>query len=353
MKFTKLLFITCLIAGLSVPGFSQQKVTLEEALDIVGDTSERVSKIIKDLLTFSSRDALERKLSSIPELIDFVLSMTEEHLKKHNIEVVREYRKIPNVEVNKGEMQQVFLNMITNARDAMLPNGGKLEIGIKKVTDNVEISFTDSGIGIEEENLGRVFEPFYTTKGAVGGDTKIQGIGLGLSVSYGIVERHGGMIEVESKAQKKTTFTVRLPARVEKAEKRVVKEKKEVKVKKTKPVKVLVIDDEEEILKMFTKWLSAEGHQVKSVLTGEKAIGLVKKESFDIVFLDIVMPGIPAIDTLAEIKELSPKTKIFMITGKLVDKELWKELKAKGASGYLQKPFKIENIKNCLAKIRD
>jgi len=332
---------------------TQKPEDMEEALEIVGNTSDRVSKIIKDLLTFSRRDALERELSSIPELIDFVLSMTEEHLKKHNIKVVREYGKVPNVEVNKDEVQQVFLNMVTNARDAMLLKGGKLEIGIKKVKDNVEISFTDSGIGIEEENLGRVFEPFYTTKGAVGGDAKTQGIGLGLSVSYGIVERHGGMIEVESKAQKKTTFTVRLPARVEKAEKRVVKEKKEVKVKKTKPVKVLVIDDEEEILKMFTKWLSAEGHQVKSVLTGEKAIGLVKKESFDIVFLDIVMPGIPAIDTLAEIKELSPKTKIFMITGKLVDKELWKELKAKGASGYLQKPFKIENIKNCLAKIRD
>ncbi len=104
---------------------------------------------------------------------------------------------------------------------------------------------------------------------------------------------------------------------------------------------------------MFTKWLSAEGHKVKSSTTGKKALDLVKKESFDIVFLDIVMPGILAIDTLAEIKELSPKMKIFMITGKLVDKELWKGLKAKGASGYLQKPFKIEDIKNCLAKIRD
>jgi PAS domain S-box-containing protein len=322
---------------------------MEEALEIVGNSSDRVSKIIKDLLTFSRRESLEKKLSSIPELIDFVLSMTEEQLKKNNITVVREYGRGPKIEVNPSEMQQVFLNMVTNARDAMLPKGGKLEIGIKKVKDNVEISFTDTGVGIEEKNLGRVFEPFYTTKGAVGRDTKIQGIGLGLSVSYGIVERHGGAIEVESEARRGTTFTIRLPVEVEKAEERIVKEKKEVKAKKTKPRNVLVVDDEDEICKMFTKWLSAEGHKVKSALTGEKALNLCKKEHFDIVFLDIVMPGIPAIDALAEIQEISPKTKIFMITGKLVDEELWKGLKEKGASGCLQKTFKIEDINKCLA----
>lgn len=94
--------------------------------------------------------------------------------------------------------------------------------------------FTDTGIGIEEENLGRVFESFFTTKGAVGGDTKIQGVGLGLSVSYGIVDRHGGTIEVESEVGKGTTFTVRLPVKVEKSKKRIVSEKREVKAKKIK-----------------------------------------------------------------------------------------------------------------------
>ncbi len=326
---------------------------IEEALDIVTSTSDKVSKIIKDLLTFSRREPLERKLSSIPELVDFVLSMTEEQLKKNNIPIVREYGRVPKIEVNQGELQQVFLNMVTNARDAMWSKGGKLEIRIKKVKDNVEISFTDTGIGIEEKNLGRVFEPFYTTKGAVGGDTKIQGIGLGLSVSYGIVQRHGGSIEVESKAEKGTTFTVRFPVKVEKSKKRVVKEKRKPEAKKTKSMNVLVVDDEEEICKMLRKWLSAKGHQVKSALTGKKALDLVKKESFDIVFLDIVMPGMTAFDALEKIQEISLKTKVFMITGKLVDKELWEELKAKGASGYLQKPFKIEDIKNCLAKIRD
>ena len=296
---------------------------------------------------------IHRNMHDIAELIKSVLSLTEEQSKKNNIRAAIKYRRVPKIEVNTGEIQQVFLNIVMNARDAMSPKGGKLEIGIKKVKDNVEISFTDTGIGIEEENLSRVFEPFYTTKGAVGGDTRIQGIGLGLSVSYGIVERHGGTIEVESEVGRGTTFTIRLPVKAEKVKKRIVKEKSKPKAKKTKPMNVLVVDDEEEICKMFTKWLSFEGHQVKSALTGKKALDLVKKESFDIVFLDIVMPGIPAIDILAEIKEFSPKTKIFMITGKLVDKESWKELRKRGADGYLQKPFKIEDIINNIASIEN
>jgi len=317
---------------------------MEEALNIVKNTSDRVSKIIKDLLTFSSKEALERKLSSIPELIDFVLSMTEEQLKKNKITVVREYGRVPKVEVNQGEIQQVFLNMLTNARDAMSPKGGKLEIRTKKVKDNVDISFTDTGIGIEEKNLGRVFEPFYTTKGSVGGDTRIQGIGLGLSVSYGIVEEHGGTIKVESEAGRETTFTIRLPVTIEKTKERVVKEKRKAKAEKTKPMNVLVVDDEEEISKMMEKWLSAEGHEVKSALTGEKALEQVKKEHFDVIFLDVIMPGIPSLIVLDEIKRISPKTKVVMITGRMLDKEFKKELKEKGAPGFIQKPFKLEDI---------
>ena len=111
------------------------------------------------------------------------------------------------------EILQVFLNMITNARDAMLPKGGRLEIVVKQVKDEIEVSFTDTGIGIDKKHLSKVFEPFYTTKGALGGNEKIQGAGLGLSVSYGIVKRHGGMIEVESKVGKGTTFIVKLPVK--------------------------------------------------------------------------------------------------------------------------------------------
>ena len=114
------------------------------------------------------------------------------------------------VEVNKPEMQQVFLDMVVNARDAMLPKGGKLKVSVKRAKKNVEISFSDTGIGIEKENLNRLFEPFYTTKGSLEGST-ISGTGLGLYVSYGIIRRHKGSIEVRSRVGRGSTFTVRLP----------------------------------------------------------------------------------------------------------------------------------------------
>jgi len=107
---------------------------------------------------------------------------------------------------------------------------------------------------------------------------------------------------------------------------------------------ILVVDDEEDICKMFEKWLSLEGHRVQSALTGKKAIDLVKKEHFDVVFLDIIIPGTTAFEVLEKIKKISPETKVVIITGKLIDKDLLKELRGKGSSAFLQKPFKIEDL---------
>jgi len=95
---------------------------------------------------------------------------------------------------------------------------------------------------------------------------------------------------------------------------------------------------------MFTKWLSTEGHKVKSVSTGENALNLFMKEHFDVVFLDVIMPGIPSLIVLDEIKRISPKTKVVIITGRMLDKEFKKELKEKGAPGFIQKPFRLEDI---------
>jgi len=319
---------------------------MEEALDIVLKASDKIGNIINDLLAFSRKESFEKVLCDITEPLESVLSLTEEKFKESNIQVVREYEKTSSVEVNKVEMQRVFLNMVTNARDSMLPEGGVLEIGVKSVGENVEVSFIDTGKGIKDENLRRIFEPFYTTQVAVEEDSWLQGIGLGLSVSYRIVKRHGGIIEVESEIGKGSTFTVKLPAKGQKAE-----EKREERrdVEKSEPLNILVVDDEQDICKMFTKWLSLDGHRAKSALKGQEAIDLVKKDSFNFVFLDVVMPGIASIDVLKEIKKISPETKVVMITDTLMDKALLNELIKKGALGYLQKPFKIEDIKEIIS----
>jgi DNA-binding NtrC family response regulator len=118
----------------------------------------------------------------------------------------------------------------------------------------------------------------------------------------------------------------------------------EEKMEKPKILNILVVDDEENICKMLTKWLSLEEHRVKSALTRQEALDLMSKDYFNFVFLDFVMPGISVIEILKEIKEISPKTKIVMMSGNLTDRNLLKELKQRGASNYLQKPFTINDI---------
>ncbi len=115
-------------------------------------------------------------------------------------------------------------------------------------------------------------------------------------------------------------------------------------MEKPKILNILVVDDEENICKMLTKWLSLEEHRVKSALTRQEALDLMSKDYFNFVFLDFVMPGISFIEILKEIKEISPKTKIVMMSGNLTDRNLLKELKQRGASNYLQKPFTINDI---------
>jgi len=184
---------------------------MEEALDIVLDSSERASKIIRDLLAFSRTEEANKELCDIVGSIESVLSLIEDQLNKHNIQVVKKYKSVPRLEVNKEELQQVFLNIITNARDAMSPGGGVLEIHVRQVRGCIEVIFSDTGAGIKKDNLNKIFEPFYTTKVTGRSDPMIMGTGLGLSVSYGIVKRHGGEIDVKSKVGQGTVFAIRLP----------------------------------------------------------------------------------------------------------------------------------------------
>jgi DNA-binding NtrC family response regulator len=122
-------------------------------------------------------------------------------------------------------------------------------------------------------------------------------------------------------------------------------------MRRTGSLNILVVDDEEDICRMFEKWLTLEGHRIEAALTGREALNLVKKKDFQIVFLNILIPEIRGIVVLEKIKEISPETKVFMMTGKLIDKNLAEDLKRKGASGSLQKPFTIEDIQNILSQL--
>lgn len=195
----------------------------EEDLKSIQEEIDRIVNITDGLLRFSRKDKSISGEVDLNSLLENVISIIEPEIKLCNIEFIRRFEEgLPKVAANSDELRQVFLNMITNARDAT-PEGGTLTVKTRRVRseklgvgswqarelkgDFVEISFEDTGSGISKENLDSVFDPFFTTK------EEGKGTGLGLSISYGIIRNHGGEMHVESKEGKGTTFTIDLPVK--------------------------------------------------------------------------------------------------------------------------------------------
>ena len=183
-----------------------------ENLERIAREAERCQKIVQGLLEFARQREPKTEPLDVNGLVEKSVALLENQAVFHNIEIVRQLQSgLPPVRVDLPQMQQVFVNIIMNAAEAM-EGKGVLSISTAEVREagRVEVSFTDTGPGISEENLGRLFEPFFTTK-EVG-----HGTGLGLSISHGIVERHGGTLSVRSRAGEGATFVISLPRAEEK-----------------------------------------------------------------------------------------------------------------------------------------
>jgi signal transduction histidine kinase len=165
--------------------------------------TERVKKIVQDLRTFSRTDQADLQTAQLTDEIDSTLALMEPRFKGH-IEVIREYQTLPEVTCYPGQLNQVFLNLLINACD-VLEDGGTITIRAQPIDDGVRIEFEDSGPGISADVQSRIFDPFFTTK-EIG-----KGTGLGLSLSHGIIERHGGRIQIVSEPSRGAIFRIELP----------------------------------------------------------------------------------------------------------------------------------------------
>lgn len=170
----------------------------------------RGSSITRSLLTFAREERPRRELANITETINETLTLVTPSLRKDKVKLVREIEAVPDTVCDVGQIAQVVLNLITNACDAMKPDGGTLTVALWEQYDSIEIEVSDTGCGIPEEIQDKIFDPFVTTKG-VPGKSSTSGTGLGLSISYGIVQEHGGTIKVQSMISHGTTITVVLP----------------------------------------------------------------------------------------------------------------------------------------------
>ncbi len=254
------------------------------------------------------------------------------------IEVVSNLGEIASVSGSASELREMLTNMIFNAIEAM-PRGGKIEIRTFEKKRKVYVAISDTGIGIGEDVKKKIFEPFFTTK-------PFTNTGLGLSMSYGIVKRFGGEIEVESKVECGTTFTIILPIGREGKEETVLP----TTIKKGREARILVIDDEEFVRSVLSRTLGQASHQVTLAEDGEKGIRLFKEGKFDMVLTDLGMPGMPGWEVCRVIKTISPRTPIGMITG-WGDKIAQSKLKEYGLDFYISKPFDLQQILNAVTQV--
>jgi signal transduction histidine kinase len=190
--------------------YSFIKDDLKILIDNFTEGARRINAIVSDLRTFSRMDTDRISEVDIHTLLEMTLNLMRNQY-KNRIEIHKEYGDIPKIQGYSGKLNQVFMNLLSNAFHA-IPDKGDVWIRTRANDSVVEIEIEDNGVGIPKENLKRIFEPFFSTK-PVG-----QGTGLGLSISYGIIEQHQGKIHVTSVPQKGSSFIVRLPVFQEKAE---------------------------------------------------------------------------------------------------------------------------------------
>jgi signal transduction histidine kinase len=193
----------------SEDGVQQKEIDqFKQYLDLMENETRRTSRIVSNLLAFARQSKMEPKRLSVNQLIEKTLLLSSNLLKIDGVKVATELDpNLPDLLGSEDQLQQVFMNLMSNAAEAMESSGGRLTIATRHLLpeDKLQIDFMDNGPGIPEDDIPKLFEPFFTTK------KKGKGVGLGLSVAYGIIQKHDGSIYVKSEMGQGTTFQVRLP----------------------------------------------------------------------------------------------------------------------------------------------
>jgi two-component system NtrC family sensor kinase len=258
---------------------------VEEFIQKLRKQAQRTQRIVQNLLSFARQHKPKRVHVDLRSVLEDTIALRDYDMKVNNIAVERDFEPVlPSVVADPHQLEQVYLNIINNAADAMMDGGrgGRLRVSIFTENGSVVTAFHDSGPGIYDTK--HVFDPFYTTKG-VG-----KGTGLGLSICYGIVKEHGGEISAQNHVSGGALLQVRLPVAV--GEKPVTERDRIVARRESRlEGSVLLVDDEEAVLDFEREVLSAAGLKVVAVTSGAEAVDYLKQEDFDVLLLDSKIPG--------------------------------------------------------------
>lgn len=332
---------------------------IKRGLDIIIKTAEDGAKTVKRIQDFArQRRDHDFELVSIDQILMDASEITRPRWKNcaeaSNIHITLDLQIGSNAMVmgDDSELREVLVNMVFNAIDAM-PEGGTLTLSTSADDQSVTIKIIDTGVGMYPEVRSRIFDPFFTTKGKAG-------LGLGLAVSFGIIRRHGGNIEVESHYGKGTEFRVTLPVAT------IVEGGITVEFSNPEPPPVvlsdlslgephvqprlLVVDDEDFVLDLLREIIEGEDCEVRVAASGSEALAMFRENQFDAVCTDVGMPGMSGWELAREIREVDQQIPIAVITG-------WgeavgsNEQKAAGVDWVIAKPFTADRIVELLRDI--
>ncbi len=318
-------------------------------LDTIENAGFRAADLTKQLLTFSRQEALDHRPIEVNPHIENIAKLLEKTISKLITFRLELKESLPLVLSNPAQLEQIVMNLCVNARDAM-PNGGEILVQSKQVHvdqtfcgqhseakpgDYIKLTVTDQGEGIDQDILPKIFDPFFTTKDFG------KGTGLGLAMVYGIIKSHKGFIIVASSADKGTTFSVYLPLAgfIEDEEIRPAVSDEMMRAG------ILIVDDEELVASMLAEHLQNHGCHTFHAGNGEEAIDILQlhKDELDVVILDLNMPVMDGKTAYGKMIAIKPDIKVLVASAYNLNNSV-DDILTKGANGFIQKPYRIDNI---------
>lgn len=336
--FNNVLAIVAGRAELSLDRTEDEKITksLTQILKVVSESQKTIRRLQEFYRTQTEGGWVQIDLDQlIQDMVEITRPKWEDEARAKgiNIEVETELRETKPVSGNPSEMVEALTNLMLNAIEAMHQDG-KITWETESRGDSVIISIKDNGRGMTEEVKSRLFDPFFTTK-------ETRNAGLGLSVVYGVISRHKGKVEVDSKEGAGATFTIRLPES---------KEHETAELKETKhdlslsPANLLVIDDNKMVRDIVCEMLTPKGHKVIQAEDGLQALNsLQQKEKFDLVLVNLSLPNLSGWEVIKRIKENRPEVKVALLTGWSAQID-FEEAREKGVDFLIPKPFKAQDL---------
>ena len=314
-----------------------------DLLDYVGhiqSASDRCGSIVNQLLALAKQDQDSRDPVLLNSCVKEVCDFLTHQFQLENIKLECHFaRKLDPILANEGELQQVLFHLLINAMDAM-SSGGSITVSTAQIGNRVRLLIRDTGEGIPEENLGRIFDPFFTTKAGQSGP------GLGLAIVSAVVERLDGTIKVESKVSAGTSFLLEFPCTFNEAKESAGAENLHHLI----PLRVLVVDNEPLVRSLCAVFLNSDGHSVFQAANAEEALDMTQANSYDLILLDLAMPGMGGRSLIDKLRVAGDRTPILIMTGRVEDpvgdpRELDKVI------GILRKPFQKSTLREIIAKI--